>query len=195
MSDETTPPAGDEATPPADVQVTPPAAQPDATPLGTVDQLPDWAQKLVKELRQENASHRKAKTDAEKAAQLAAEKAAADQGEFKRLYEEAKGKLEVTEARAKAAELAHLKAKVGNELKLPSSLVDRLRGETEDELRADATALIAALPKPAASTDAGAGLGGGQQPAQGLTDDQIKEMAARYGVSFRHLKETMVKNN
>jgi hypothetical protein len=146
---------------------------------------------MIGDLRKENASHRKAKTEAEKAAELAAEKAAAEQGEFKRLYEEAKQKLEAAEAARKTAELAHLRAKIGGKYHLPAELAERLRGETEEELDADAAALVALLPKPAATTDAGQGISGGKPPTPGMSDDDLREMAAVYGVSFEHLKSTM----
>lgn len=153
----------------------------------SVEALPEWAKKLVSELRKENANHRKAKTEAEKAAEEAARQAAEQQGRYKELYEAQLQKAQEAETRAKAAELAGLRSKVGSKYGLPEVLRDRLQGETEEALEADAKALAASLPKAPVATDAGAGVNS-NAPRPGLSDDQLREMAAVYGVSFEHLK-------
>jgi hypothetical protein len=142
---------------------------------------------LIGDLRKENAGHRTAKTKAEKEAEEAARKAAEQQGQFKDLYEKEKTAREQAEAKAKAAELAALRGKVGTKYKLPETLIDRLQGDTEEALEADAKALAAALPKMPGTTDGG--LGTNQTPpAQAKTDAEIRELAAVYGVSFEFLK-------
>lgn len=184
VADPTTPPATPPTPPPADPPATPPA---DPTDPESVDKLPAWAQKLVGDLRKENAGHRTAKTKAEKDATEAARKAAEEQGQFKTLYETEKAAREVAEKAKTEAELAALRSAVGTQYKLPAELHSRLKGETKEELEADAKALFAALPKPAASTDGGSGTNP-TPPKQQYTDEQLKEMAAVYGVSFEHLK-------
>lgn len=98
------------------------------------------------------------------------------------------------EARAKAAELARIKTTIGSKLALPTELQDRLRGETEEEIEADAKLLLAAIPKPApiTNTDAASGVNG-SQPTQEFSDEQIRAMAADYGVKFEHLKASLIK--
>lgn len=163
------------------------AAPPPEVSAESVETLPEWARKLVTDLRKENAGHRKAKTEAEKAAEEAARQAAEQQGRYKELYEAQLQKAQEAETRAKAAELAGLRSKVGSKYGLPEVLRDRLQGETEEALEADAKALAASLPKAPVATDAGAGVNS-NAPRPGLSDDQLREMAAVYGVSFEHLK-------
>jgi hypothetical protein len=131
---------------------------------------------------------------AQKAKEQADREAAEKQGEFEKLYKDTLTKFEQAEARARAAELASIKARVGAKLSLPAELMDRLRGETEEEIEADAKTILAVIPKPAAITanDAGQGIGG-SAPALQKSDEEIREMAARYGVSFEALKQQLVK--
>lgn len=147
----------------------------------SVETLPEWARRLVTELRKENAGHRKAKAEAEKAAEAAARLAAEEQGKYKELYEAELQKAQAAEARAKAAELAGLRSKVGAKYQLPEALIARLQGESEEALEADAKTLAAALPKAPAATDAGAGLNP-HTPQVGRSDEQLRELAAVYVV-------------
>jgi hypothetical protein len=192
-ADPAQPPGGTDAnTAPALVTPAPPAAA--DTDLESMDKLPKWAQKLYEDLRKENAKHRTEKLAADKANEEAVRKAAEEQGKFKELYELEMSKTQAAEARAKAAELASIKARIGAKLNLPAELLDRLRGETEEDIEADAKTLLAVIPKPAAITanDAGQGIGG-SAPALQKSDEEIREMAARYGVSFEALKQQLVK--
>jgi hypothetical protein len=54
---------------------------------------------------------------------------------------------EEAEAKLKALELTALKRSVADKVGLPVAFVDRLKGETEEELEADAKSLLEALPK------------------------------------------------
>jgi len=166
----------------------PGGSQQDQSQAGSVDELPDWAQRLVKELRSENASHRKAKRQAETEAEAAARKAAEEQGKFKELYEKELAKREAAEAEAKRLELDALKSKVATEVGLPPALASRLAGETEDEIRADAQAVLAALPKQSLDNDANRGTGGSGGQAVQMSDEEIKEFAARMGVDPKYVK-------
>jgi hypothetical protein len=128
--------------PTGEAEVTPPAGAPDPTiePTGTPDAPPDprvtsankEAAKYRKELRETQAELEKfrdaQKTEAEKLAERA-QKAEADRANLLR--------------RAVAAELG-----------LPADLAERLRGDDEDELKADAEALKALLaPTPTPSNE------------------------------------------
>lgn len=50
------------------------------------------------------------------------------------------------EAQIKARDVEILRQRVANELKLPAELVDRLRGDDEEAIRADAKSLAAIIP-------------------------------------------------
>ena len=170
-------------------EITTPAVVPN-----TVQDLPEWAQKQIKDLRSENAKHRTSAKAAEKAADEAARKQAEEQGEFKRLYEETKEKLEATQNETQALQRAVLRDKVAREVGLPAELAGRLTGDTEEEIKADAETLLAAIPKSGstAGTDAQNGTGGAT-PVQVMSDEEIRELAAVYGVSFENLKAQLVK--
>ena len=167
----------------------------DATPAGaqaapdSMNDLPDWAQKLIKELRGENASHRKAKKQAETEAEKATRKAAEEQGKYKELYETELAKREAAEMQAKCLELDALKSKVAAEVGLPQELASRLAGETEDEIRADAQVVLAALPKMALSNDASQGTGMASTATPAMTEEEKQEFAARMNVDPRYVKD------
>ena len=126
-------------------------------------------------------AERKAQEKAEKAKADAEAKALQEQGKFQELFEQAQAKLQEAEERARALELAGIRRDVAARLNLPAGLVDRLRGEDEAAIEADAKALIAALPKPAAP-DINAGNVGGGKPQSWLGGLSKQEFAARFGV-------------
>jgi len=166
----------------------------DATPAGaqaapdSMNDLPDWAQKLIKELRGENASHRKAKKQAETEAEKATRKAAEEQGKYKELYETELAKREAAEMQTQMLELDALKSRIAAEVGLPQELASRLAGETEDEIKVDAQTVLAALPKTALSNDAIQGTGGIGTQTPTMSDEEIQEFAARYGVDAKFVK-------
>lgn len=135
----------------------------------------------------EKAAAQAAKDASEREAQQLAE-----QGKFKELYETAQRDLQQAQTAAKAAELARLKTEVAHKHQLPAALIDRLRGETAEELDADAALLLSVIPKPATANDAAAGVNG-KAPTPQKSDREIQEMAARLGVSFEHLKRQFIK--
>ncbi len=130
----------------------------------------------------------KAKSDAETAA-------LAEQGKYKEIADQATAKLAAAEQAAKAAEMRLLQRDVAAKTSLPLPLAERLRGETLEEMEADAKAIMAALPKPAApNINPSNGTGGA--PAPGALDDAEKKRIAdkygvdsRYGGRMRHLTE------
>lgn len=163
-----------------------------STPAASVNDLPEWAQTEIKKLRSENAERRKAAKQAEKEAEKLAQKQAEEQGKFKELYEAEQAKRLEAEQAASDAQLARLREKVGRELNIPAALVDRLQGETEDELKADAESILASLPKPAPAGGAD-GPGGTNQkaPTPAMTEAELREYAARLNVNPEHLRQSL----
>jgi hypothetical protein len=82
-------------------------------------------------------------------------------------------------------EAAALRREVAAKVNLPAALVDRLQGETADELEADAKALLAALPKPAAP-NINAGAPAGVPPVGVMSEEERKLRAAALGVDWRY---------
>jgi hypothetical protein len=109
-------------------------------------------------------------------------KAAEEQGNFKTLYEQEKTAREAAETERKQMERERLLDKVAAKHALPERLRNKLEGETEDELEADAIEL-AKLLKPAQqgapnidATTRGAQFGGE------LTDAKKNELAQRFRI-------------
>lgn len=129
----------------------------------------------------------KAESMATKAREEAERKAAEEQGKYQELYEAAQKRIVDTEARLRAAEIASIKRDVAQRLSMPIALAQRLQGEDEASIEADAKALMAALPKPAAP-NINSGTGNGAAPsASVMSEAEKKEMAARLGVDWRYL--------
>jgi len=190
-----TPEVQDTTAPPPDAGAPkPPVAAPLTPPdAGKVDDLPEWAKSLIGDLRKENAGHRTAKKRAETEAEEAARKAAEEQGKFKDLYEAALRKQQEAEAEATRLRLEALKAQVAAKVGLPTALALRLQGEDEAAIEQDARLLLASLPRQTVSNDASAGTGGTGSTAPSMTEEQIKEFAARMGVDPKFVKPEMFK--
>jgi hypothetical protein len=147
---------------------------------------PESAAAEIKALRAEAAKYRKEREAAQKEQEKAEQKRLAEQGEYKKLFEDAQAKAaELTEA-VKARDLALLRQQVATAKRLPDALADRLRGETREELEADADALLAAVPmKPTApSLDGGAGGNRGVAP---VTDEEVAAFAQQMGYDPRYI--------
>jgi len=158
----------------------------------TVDGLPDWTQDLIKELRQENAKHRKEKTAAQKAVEQQEQQLAEEQGKYKELWEKSEAKRIELETKLTGAELGRMREAVARRHNLTDGLAKRLQGETEEELEEDAKALLAEIPKPQAQTATDGGAGVNQTPPTQMPEDyEIQEMAAKLGVNFSHLKQSL----
>jgi hypothetical protein len=82
------------------------------------------------------------------------------------------------EKRAAKAETELLKLKVATNKKLPSDLAERLRGETEEELEADAERL-SALVKPEGAPSVDTDAGKGKSPSGTSFNDIIRGASAR----------------
>jgi len=140
--------------------------------------------RIVKErLAKEQA---KSEAKAQEAAKKAEEAALAEQGKYKELYEKAEA--EKTEAAQKIAamERAQLARTIAERVGLPASLAGRLQGDTEEEIEADAKTLLAALPKPAAP-NLNSQPGANAPKAGQYTEDQRRDLAAKYGVNPQYI--------
>lgn len=96
----------------------------------------------LKERNKEEAARRKKLEAFEKAEQ---ERIEASKSELDKANERAAK----AEAEKKALELSLMRRDVASKYGLPAALVDRLKGETPEELETDAKTLLEALPKPA----------------------------------------------
>ena len=114
--------------------------------------------RMAKERQKSEAAMAKAKSEAER-------KAAEEQGEWKKLAEQYKSEAEAERQRATAASLAVTRRDIAARLNVPPALADRLRGDTPEEIEADAKQLLAQLPK-AGTPSANAG-SGSKQPGAG----------------------------
>lgn len=153
----------------------------------------------LKEANETLEAIRKTEAEAKKATELAQTKAAEEQGKWKELYEGSLTKLEEiqqakadAEAKAKAAEIAALRTQIAAEVGLPAKLALRLQGETDEEIRADAEAILELMPgtpAPPMNTDGSRGNGGKGPGKPPKTDAEIREEAARLGVGYEALKQ------
>lgn len=84
-----------------------------------------------------------------RAERAAEEKRLAEAGEYSKLLEQERARAAELESQLKQRERALLADRIGRRHNLPEPLIDRLRGETESELEADAKELAKLLPAPA----------------------------------------------
>jgi hypothetical protein len=109
----------------------------------TVEELQAENEKLAKALKDANkeaANRRKKLDEYEKAEQAKAE---AEKTDLQKAHERA----EKAEAEKKALELKVMRRDVAAKYSLPEALIDRLKGETPEELEEDAKSLLEGLPK------------------------------------------------
>lgn len=129
QADDTKPEATGEGSP--ETQTTDEGVAQDAEKTSSVDELPEWAQQEIRNLRREAGNYR-TQYNAVKDAAVKTEE------EFNTLKQQLEAK-----------EREFTRERIGADLGLPAELRGRLRGDTEDEIRADAQA-VAALIKPSA---------------------------------------------
>lgn len=122
---------------------------------------------------------------AQRAREEAERKAAEEQGKFKELYDAAQAKLAGAEAKTRELELTQARRAAAEKVGLPAALADRLRGETPEEMEADAKAVLGALPKPAAP-NINNGQGGAATNGARFDEAERKRLASIYGVSAKH---------
>jgi len=148
----------------------------------------DDLNKRLKEMEATAKAAEKQVSDAEK------EKLVKQQ-EYKTLYESSEVARIEAEKAVNVANQATIRANVARKFKqLPEAFVELLQGDTTEELELHAQTLLDAMPTAqiATDTDASAGVNG-KAPTQPKSDQEIKEEAARLGVSFEHLKKQYVK--
>jgi len=108
------------------------------------------AQALIEKQREELKA---AKAAAKELAELKAAEAKRKDAELSELEKEKKARLEL-ESQLKAATLREMQRAAAEKAKLPAEFADRIRGETAEDMEADAAKLAAALPKqPTIKTD------------------------------------------
>ena len=156
-----------------------------AQPLRTLE----TAEQRIKELNAENLRLRKqadaaakAKTDAEAAVM-------AEQGKFKELYQSAKAKADAADALQERLDAITAQAQAANERRI-AAIPEHMRSlvpEYDDALKLaawlDANAAVFSRPAPP-PLDGRAG--GNGTPAM-VTDDEVNEYAARWGIDARHI--------
>lgn len=135
------------------------------------------AEEKAKNLKATEAAQAKAKADTLK-----------EQGEYKTLYEETAAKLEQEQKARRELELTGLRREAGAKYKLPTAWADRLRGETLEELEADAKALSATLPKPGAPNMNDLPGGGAGTGAVAKTEAEIAAISSALGIPAQYLK-------
>jgi hypothetical protein len=128
MTDQESTPAGGQ-----EPAATKEGQEPKGEPTGTPE---TFDKEYVSKLRSEAADWR---VKAQQAAERLEEREEADKSEL----EKAQGKVSKAEERARTAEAALLRFQVATEKQLPKELVPRLRGDTREELEADADDLLA----------------------------------------------------
>ena len=152
---------------PEKVTVAQPEPKPALTPEQALAEL-EATRKALKDANREAAERRKKLEAYEKAE---AEKAAAELSETERR----KKQLEDTAAKLRAVEIANLKQRTAAAAGLPPELADRLQGETEDDLKADAAALVKLMPP--------------KQPKAGPTNPAEGRQESSYERGARLVKE------
>ena len=125
--------------------------------------------KELKEARAEAAKYRTARKQADEAA-------LAEAGNFKTLYEQTQAELKALKDQATARERDGLLRKVAKDAGLSEDLIDRLHGESEAELLADAKALAKRLTPTPPSTGA---TNPGAKRAGASEDEQIESMFSK----------------
>lgn len=141
--------------------------------------------RIIKE-RLEQAST-KAQKDAAKIKADAETQSLAEQGKYKEIADKLQADLTAAQQAAKATEQKLLQRDAATQANLPAVLADRLKGETLDEMVADAKSILAALPKPVAP-NINANTGAGGAPAAGqLSDADKAELGAVLGVNPKYM--------
>jgi hypothetical protein len=183
------------AAPEQDAPVTTDQAQADApagaknTDKPTPEAVPyDRFQEVTRKVRELEAQ---AKAAAE-VARKSEEQRLAGQQKYQELWEREKAEKAALESRLRESELNAWRQQAATEAKLPASLAARLRGDTFDDLMADAQELARLLPRPTAPNVNGAS-GDGGAPGRSDTPWALQgiskeEFAARYGLNPRFLE-------
>lgn len=137
----------------------------------------------IKALRAENAKHRKAKSEAERLAQAADEARLAEEKKFAELADKRAKERDDALAKLQEMERSLWQQKAAQAAGLSPELAERLRGDDEAAILADAQALAKLLPAPPAGQ--GAPPGPQKRPAGKSAEDiqaeALRTKRRRYG--------------
>jgi ribonucleoside-triphosphate reductase len=133
----------------------------------------------INERYKETKAQLDARLAQEKEAELNAKK---QQGEWKELYEQLRAELDEQRTTNERLRLDSLRREVAQKHGY-GFLWDRLRGETEEELRSDLQSLIKEMPVPAAPSVNGAAASGDRKPGRvAMTQEEKQVFAAKYSI-------------
>lgn len=162
-------------------------AQPE-TPVAKFTQ--DDVDRIVRERL--DRERKRAEESAAKAAAEIERKSAEEQGEYKKLYEKLQADIAARDAEIDRMQKASWRGQAAKEVGLPDALVARIQGDTLDDMLKDAGELLKAIPKPVAP-NINAGGGNGNTPRAGsMSEPEMQEFAARYGLSVESVKRTIL---
>lgn len=167
----------------ADEQSATDAATEDAT-TGT-EEATDWKSKFETEREHSRTWEKRAKENKDAAAKLK-EVEDADKSEIEKANERAEAaekRAQEIESAAKVADLAAKKVVIGAKAGLPAEWFDRLKGDDEESITADAEALAKSLNATGTTFDLGQGTRGTGKAA---SDDPLRDaIAAKVGLTTR----------
>lgn len=146
------------------------------------DALPPETQKLIKQLRRQNADFRREADEAKASVQKAADEESKKKGEWETIAKQREDELESLKGQLAERDLRERKTAIAKTAGLPDELADRLKGETDEELEADAKAMAKHLKaQDAPDNDAG------KRTAPGLKKPDKSAYAdpARWGLQTR----------
>jgi multidrug efflux pump subunit AcrA (membrane-fusion protein) len=186
MSDTTTAPAATPEAQAADGQ----QMEPEQTNSEHAQALsPEQLRAELDAARKEAASYRTKLRQTEKQATDAEAKRLAEQGEYRTLYESVKAKADAADALQERLDAITAQAQAANERRI-AAIPDHMRSlvpEYDDPLKLaawlDANAAVFSRPAPP-PLDGRAG--GNGTPAM-VTEDEVNEYAARWGIDPRHI--------
>jgi hypothetical protein len=155
-----------------------PQEQPTQTPAEMVSISAAELEKIRKALKDANAEAARHRKTAE---QVAADEAKRKEAEMTEL-QKAQKRADEAEARAQQLERTSLQREAAANTGLPAKLADRLKGETLEEMEADAKAILEDLPKPPAAPKPGPGILPANPGANGSTGETREARRARLGL-------------
>ncbi len=109
------------------------------------------AMETIKKLRETEKQYKKDRAELERLRQLEEERKKAEMTESERL----KAELEQERAKLRQYSIKAQQREVADQIGLPSVFADRIRGETPEEMEADAKIILEALPKQKAAPNSG----------------------------------------
>ena len=185
MSDTTTAPAATPEAQAADGQ----QMEPEQTNSEHAQLSPEQLRAELDAARKEAAKYRTQLRTTEKQATEAEAKRLAEQGEYKSLYESVKAKADAADALQERLDAITAQAQAANERRI-NAIPEHMRSlvpEYDDPLKVaawlDANAAVFSRPTPPPLD----GRAGGNGTAAIVTEDEVNEYAARWGIDPRHI--------